>query len=106
MVYSLVFKSFIIFLKEDKHSLYLVKNALFLRWPWEIRSYINRYFQNVSNIVNLRLKEDVFSGEYTKKEKIIRKTLVFLFKIPILGNLFLKFFSIFFQLEILAKKQG
>ena len=98
-------KLYFYFLKDDKKSLYLVKNALFLRWPWKLKSDFYRYFHNVSNIVNLRLKQDVFSDEYSYKEKIIRKTLVFLFKIPILGNLFLRAFSIFFQLEILAKKK-
>ncbi len=97
-------KLYFYFLKDDKQSLSLVKNALFLRWPWELKSYFNKYFNSVNNLVNLRLKYDVFSEEYSKKEKIIRKTLVFLFKLPILGRLFLRIFSVFFQLEILARK--
>jgi SAM-dependent methyltransferase len=91
-------------LKNDKQKLKLVKRDLFLRWPWELKAAFNKYFKSVNNLVNLRLKDDVFSGEYSMKEKIIRKALVFLFRLPILGKLFLKLFSVFFQLELLAKK--
>ena len=52
----------------------------------------------------MRLKLDIFSGEYSKKEEIIRKILVFLFRIPIVGILFLKLFSIFFSARNTCKK--
>ncbi|OUU29733.1 MAG: hypothetical protein CBB97_02065 [Candidatus Endolissoclinum sp. TMED37] len=91
-------------LKDDKQNLNLVKNALFLRWPWQLKSIFNKYFNNVNNLVNLRLKYDIVSEEYSKKEKIIRKILVLLFKVPLLGFIFLRLFSVFFQLELLAKK--
>ena len=91
-------------LRNDVKSLQLVKRELFLRWPWELKNFFKKYFKNVDNVVNLRLKDNVLSEEYSKKEKIIRKTLVFLFKLPILGLVFLKIFSNFFQLEILARK--
>jgi len=91
-------------LKNDKQKLRLVKDYLFLRWPWELKVAFNKYYKSVNNLVNLRLKDDVFSGEYSMKEKIIRKAIVFLFRLPILGKIFLKLFSVFFQLELLAKK--
>ena len=97
-------KIYLYCLKNDKDNLRLVKNDLFLRWPWELKSYFNKYFNNVSNIVHMRLKLDILSEEYSKKEEVIRKMLVFLFRIPVIGILFLKLFSIFFQLEILVKK--
>ena len=60
------------FLRHHNQSLWLVKNALFLRWPWEIKSIFKKYFQEVDNIVSLRLKKDIVSEEYSRKEKIIR----------------------------------
>ena len=92
-------------LRNDKHKLWLVKSALFLRWPWKLKSSFKKYFKSMDNLVILRLKDDVFSEEYSIKERIIRKALVFLFKLPILGKLFLKLFSVFFQLELLVKNK-
>lgn len=97
-------KLYYYFLRDDIQKLNLVKTALFLRWPWVLKSYFYKYFKNVHNIVYLRLKQDIYSGEYTKKEKIIRKILVFLFRLPIIGIVFLKLFSSFFQLELLIRK--
>ena len=67
-------------LKDDKHNLNVVTNALFLRWPWQLKSIFNKYFNNVNNLVNLRLKYDIVSEEYSIKEKIIRKVLIFLLR--------------------------
>ena len=92
------------FLKDNNQNLNLVKTALFLRWPWELKSYFYKYFKKVDNIVHMRLKQDIYSGEYSVKEKIIRKILVFLFKLPIIGVILIKIFSPFFQLEILIRK--
>ena len=75
-----------------------------MRWPWELKNYFKIDFKNADNLVNLRLKDNISSEEYSKKEKIIRKTLVFIFNLPILGLFFLKIFMNFFQLEILARK--
>ncbi len=97
-------KLYYYFLKGNTQNLNLVKTALFLRWPWELKSYFHKYFKNVDNIVHMRLIQDIDSGEYSVKEKIIRKILVFLFKLPIIGVLLIKIFSPFFQLEILIKK--
>ena len=69
-------KLYFYFLKDDKQSLSLVKNALFLRWPWELKSYFNKYFNSVNNLVNLRLKYDVFSEEYSKK-RVVKFSRVF-----------------------------
>ena len=91
-------------LRNNIKSLKLVKRELFLRWPWQLKNYFKKNFKNVDNVVNLRLKDNISSEEYSKKEKTIRKTLVFIFNLPILGLFFLKIFSNFFQLEILARK--
>ena len=91
-------------LRNDEQKLRLVKSALFLRWPWKLKSSFKQHFKSINNLVSLRLKEDVFSEEYSIKERIIRKALVYIFRIPVLGYLFLKLFSVFFQLELLVKK--
>ena len=92
-------------MKKDKAKLSLVKNALFLKWPWELKISFNKYFSSVKNISINRLKVDINSDEYSLKEKIIRKTLVILFRIPLAGKLFLILFSVFFSLSLLFKKR-
>ena len=104
LIHWLPKKIYYFYLKDDKKNLHLVQNELFLRWPWELNLYFKKYFNNVNNLVKLRLRYDVFSEEYSKKEKIIRNILVYLFNIPVLGKLFLKIFSVFFQLELLVRK--
>ena len=91
-------------LKNEVQKLLVVKKALFLKWPWQLKFYFKKYFNQVDNVSFMRLKYNVSSGEYSKKEKIIRKFLILTFNLPLLGKIFLKFLSIFFQLEILAKK--
>ena len=91
-------------LKNNKDKLYLVKNHLFLKWPWTIKKQFFEYFLSVTNITFYRLRYSVDSEEYTWKEKFIRKSLVLIFKIPIIGDISSRFLAIFFQLEILAKK--
>lgn len=91
-------------LKDDNIRLNLVKNALFLKWPWQLNAYFNKYFDQVNNISYMRLKYNVASGEYSKKEDYTRKVLIFLFNLPIFGNFLLKTLSIFFQLEVLVNK--
>ena len=93
-------------LKKDKAKLSLVKNALFLKWPWELKISFKKYFSSVKNISINRLKVDINSDEYSLKEKIIRKALVILFRIPLAGKLFLILFSVFFQLEFIVQKKN
>ena len=91
-------------LKNEEQKLLVVKKALFLKWPWQLKFYFKKYFNQVDNVSFLRLKYNISSGEYSKKEKVIRKVLVFIFNVPVFGKIFLKSLSVFFQLEILAKK--
>ena len=91
-------------LKNDIQKLHLVQNALFLRWPWELKTCFKKYFKSVNNLVSARLKDDVFSEEYSTKERLLRKVIIFLFKLPIVGKLFLRLLSIFFQLELFVQK--
>ena len=91
-------------LGKDKEKLKLVKNFLFLKWPWVIKKEFNKYFYDISNVTHLRLKYEINSNEYSLKEKILRKLLYFLFNIPHLGKYISKILSIFFQLEIIGKK--
>ena len=90
-------------LGKDEEKLKLVKNFLFLKWPWVIKKEFNKYFYNLNNIAHLRLKHDINSKEYSFKEKVLRKLLVFLFNIPYLGKYISRVLSIFFQLEIIGK---
>tara|TARA_X000000950_G_C13862252_1_gene639197 strand:- start:253 stop:1113 length:861 start_codon:yes stop_codon:yes gene_type:complete len=90
-------------LGKDEAKLKLVKNFLFLKWPWVIKKEFNKYFYNLNNIAHLRLKYDINSKEYSLKEKVLRKLLVFLFNIPCIGKYISKVLSIFFQLEIIGK---
>jgi SAM-dependent methyltransferase len=92
-------------IKNDAYKLSLVKNYLFLKWPWKLIRHFNIYFNQVDNISYIRLKHNIDSNEYSKKEKIIRKILVFFFNLPLVGKLFISFFAVFFQLEILAKNK-
>ena len=92
-------------LKKDPQSLDLVKNYLFLRWPWALKKEFKKYFIEVTNITFYRLKYDIYSSEFSLKEKLARKFLVKIFKIPYLGVYLSKLLSIFFQLEVIAKKK-
>ena len=93
------------FLRKNKNNLNLVNNSLFLRWPWHLKKKFNQYFHDVSNITRYRLVYDVESKEFTKTENFIRKKLVRLFRLPLLGSFFVKVIVCFFQLEIIAYKR-
>ncbi len=92
-------------LKKEPQSLDLVKNYLFLRWPWVLKKEFKKYFKDVTNITFYRLRHDVYSSEYSFKERLVRKILVKIFKIPYLGISLSKFLSIFFQLEVIGIKK-
>ena len=70
-----------------------------------VKISLKKYFNQVNNVSFMRLKYNVSSGEYSKKEKIIREFLILTFNLPLIGKIFLKFLSVFFQLEILAKNR-
>ena len=52
-----------------KKKLFVVKKALFLKWPWQLKFCFKQYFNQVDNVSYLRLKYNVNSGEYSKKRK-------------------------------------
>ena len=93
------------FLRKNKNNLHLVNNSLFLRWPWHLKKKFNQYFHDISNITRYRLVYDVESKELTKTENFIRKKLIRLFRLPLLGSFFSNIAVYFFQLEIVAYKK-
>lgn len=98
-------KTMHLYLLKNEAQKLLVKKALFLKWPWQLKFHFKKYFNQVDNVNFLRLNFNIVSGEYSKKEQIIRKFFILIFNLPLIGKIFLKFLSVFFQLEILAKKK-
>ena len=81
------------------------KKMLFLRWPNIIKNDFTNVFGHVNIVTHNRLKNYINNGEFSKTTALIRKTICFLVKIPLLGFLFASIISPFFMLELVAKKK-
>lgn len=105
-VHMLPRKFFILFFKffKNNNKVKFIENNLFLRFPWKIKREFLNSFNSIEIISHWKSDIYVNNGEFYGVSKILRKLIVCIDKIPMLGKFLSKKISYFLQLEILIRK--